>query len=332
MVLYIVLYVVLATAVVFCSIKLADYVDLIDKKTNLSGAFIGGVILAAVTSLPELFTSISAVTIVNEANLVLGNVLGSNIFNMTVLGALMVIFTKKFSSSRVGKSHFVTTIFSVLLFVLVIIALFAKGFNDTIPGINVSIYSIIILALYVVSIRFMAGDSAEGDGEDTSPLTIKQIAVRFTILALILVGCSIAVTYVTDVLATELNLGATLAGALFLGIATSLPELTSCFALAKKGNFNACVGNIMGSGIFNFFILMIADVLYFSGSVYKGETQTQILAVFGLISAVLVTVTLLLKNRTQELSYEKVVKLNPVYFVIGVMLIAAYIGFIVLSA
>ena len=46
------IYVLLALAVVGFSIKAADYVDLIDKKTNISGAFIGGVMLAAITSLP----------------------------------------------------------------------------------------------------------------------------------------------------------------------------------------------------------------------------------------------------------------------------------------
>ena len=45
-------YIVLAALVVVLSVKLADYVDLIDKKTDISGAFIGGVVLAAVTSLP----------------------------------------------------------------------------------------------------------------------------------------------------------------------------------------------------------------------------------------------------------------------------------------
>ena len=76
------LYVVLLVAVVYLSMKLGDFVDLLDKKTNISGAFIGGVMLAAVTSLPELFTSGSAVLLVGENDLVLGNIFGSNIFNM----------------------------------------------------------------------------------------------------------------------------------------------------------------------------------------------------------------------------------------------------------
>ena len=56
----IITYLIIATVVVFASIKLSNYVDLLDKKTNLSGALLGGILLAAVTSLPELFTSISS--------------------------------------------------------------------------------------------------------------------------------------------------------------------------------------------------------------------------------------------------------------------------------
>ena len=78
---------VLAAAIVFLSVKLSEYVDLLDKSTKVSGAFIGGVLLAAVTSLPELFTSLSAVLFIGENNLVTGNILGSNLFNLAALGA-----------------------------------------------------------------------------------------------------------------------------------------------------------------------------------------------------------------------------------------------------
>ena len=54
-------YIVLAVLVIGLSMRLSSYVDMLDKQTNLSGAFLGGVMLAAVTSLPELFTSISGV-------------------------------------------------------------------------------------------------------------------------------------------------------------------------------------------------------------------------------------------------------------------------------
>ncbi len=63
-------YIVLAVLVIGLSMRLSSYVDMLDKQTNLSGAFLGGVMLAAVTSLPELFTSISGVVFLNEPELV----------------------------------------------------------------------------------------------------------------------------------------------------------------------------------------------------------------------------------------------------------------------
>ena len=74
-------YLILAVIVMGFSIQLSNYVDIIDKRTSISGAFIGGVILAAITSLPELFTSISATALLGQPELVIGNILGSDIFN-----------------------------------------------------------------------------------------------------------------------------------------------------------------------------------------------------------------------------------------------------------
>ena len=77
-----VIYILLALGVIVFSVKLSFYVDELDKKTNVSGAFLGGVMLAAVTSLPELFTSIASTIFLDDVNLVYGNILGSNIFNV----------------------------------------------------------------------------------------------------------------------------------------------------------------------------------------------------------------------------------------------------------
>ena len=87
-------YVVVAALVVFFSIKLSNYVDLLDKKTNVSGAFLGGILLAAITSLPELFTSLTAVVLPpnHDNHLVLGNILGSDIFNVCLFAIIYLFF------------------------------------------------------------------------------------------------------------------------------------------------------------------------------------------------------------------------------------------------
>ena len=211
------IYAALAVCVVFLSIKLANYVDLIDKKTDLSGAFIGGVILAAVTSLPELFTSISAVLFVKQPDLVMGNILGSNLFNMCIFGGAALIAAKSLCKSTIGNSHLKTTVITFVMFAIMLLPVVFKK-DYTVVGI--SVYSIILLVLYACSIKFMAGDSAETEGEDNSPLTLKQIIIRFIIMAVLLVTASIFITVAADHLSEEFNLGKTVGGALFLGVAT----------------------------------------------------------------------------------------------------------------
>ena len=320
------IYAALAVCVVFFSIKLANYVDLIDKKTDLSGAFIGGVILAAVTSLPELFTSISAVLFVKQPDLVMGNILGSNLFNMCIFGGAALIAAKSLCRSTIGSSHFKTTVITFIMFSIMLLPVVFKK-DYTVAGI--SVYSIILLVLYACSIKFMAGDSAESEGEDNSDLTIKQIIIRFVIMAVLLVVASIFITIAADHLSEEFNLGKTVGGALFLGVATSLPELTSSIALIRKGNFNACAGNVMGSGVFNFCIISVADILYRGGSVYiSKDKSSSYLNIFGLVATAAVGAILLMKIRKKDTENAG---LKLFYRIGGLAILGCYAAFLVLS-
>ena len=320
------IYAALAVCVVFLSIKLANYVDLIDKKTDMSGAFIGGVILAAVTSLPELFTSISAVLFVKQPDLVMGNILGSNLFNMCIFGGAALIAAKSLCKSTIGNSHLKTTVITFVMFAIMLLPVVFKK-DYTVVGI--SVYSIILLVLYACSIKFMAGDSAETEGEDNSPLTLKQIIIRFIIMAVLLVTASIFITVAADHLSEEFNLGKTVGGAVFIGVATSLPELTTSIALIRKGNFNACAGNVMGSGVFNFCIISIADILYRGGSVYiSNDKSSSYLNIFGLVAAAVVGIILIMKQRKKDTENAG---LKLFYRIGGFAILACYGAFLFLS-
>ncbi|MBP5694700.1 MAG: cation transporter, partial [Bacilli bacterium] len=116
---WLLIYAVLASLVVFLSIKLANYVDLLDKKTKVSGALLGGILLAGVTSLPELFTSLTGTLLVNDNQLVLGNILGSDFFDIVIFGVVYFLFFKKFVQGKVGKQHYITSIFLALMLITV---------------------------------------------------------------------------------------------------------------------------------------------------------------------------------------------------------------------
>lgn len=321
-------YIALAAIVVFVSIKCANYVDLIDKKTKLSGAFIGGVILAAVTSLPELFTSITAVAI-DEPDLLMGNILGSNIFNITVLAVLIILFMKSFIKAKISFSHQITLLCTLLVYgILTIVCTFELGDNLQIFGISFA--SALILIIYVVSLKFLAGDDSQNEEEDTSTITMKQITVRFILAIIVLVTASIFITQVTDIISGPdyLNLNASIAGALFLGIATSLPELSSSITLARKRNFNAMVGNIVGSNMFNYLILLIGDIMYRKGSIYAVSRgpETDSLILFGFIASILTGVVLVAKGTKANAKSPK----KWVLYSAAALVIICYLAFLFL--
>lgn len=289
-------YLVLAFLIVFLSIKLSKYVDMLDKTTKLSGALIGGVFLAAVTSLPELFTSISAVLFLGQSELVLGNVMGSDIFNMAILGILLVVFIRSFAKKNMSKSLIWTSIFLVLLYGFATYAALAR-YQLLMWGINV--ISIVIIVIYAISVKFIA-EETEKEEDVTVPLTKKQIITRFIICSILLIATSIGITYLSDSLAETLHLGKTLAGAILLGVATSLPEVVSTISLMKMGNFDAGVSNILGSNTFNFLILSLADFMNYKAPIYINNTQSKYLLLGGLVSAVCLSVLLLIKSQVKN--------------------------------
>lgn len=295
------MYLITAVCIVYLSNKASEYVDLLDKKTRLSGAFIGGVMLSAVTSLPELFTSISATAFLDKPGLCIGNILGSNLFNITVLTIAVLAAFKPFSETVISKSHLVVTGFVFLIYGVIMLNMLGI-LNFSFFSINIT--SVIIVGLYIWGVKNMSSENEDGSGteekapEADSGLTVKQIVIRFVAVSIGIVALSIIITYVTDSIATRLNLGAGLAGALFLGVATSLPELASTIALFRIRNYNIAIGNIVGSNLFNFIILSISDILYIGNGVYDfSDPKTINLLVFGAIATPLLLLFMKFKNK-----------------------------------
>ncbi len=319
-------YLIVASLVVFCSIKCARYVDLLDSKTNISGAFIGGIILAAVTSLPELITSLSSIFIVDNPELIIGNVLGSNLFNLSAMAVLILFTARNFAKATIAKSHLIVLICSLVSYALV-----AMNVNF---GINFSIFtvdiaSIGIIIVYIISFKFLADDNVEStekdSDEDVYDLSIRQIVARFVFASVGLIVFSIIITYITDIIAADLNLNASLAGALFLGVATSLPELSSCIALVKFKNYNAMIGNIVGSNMFNFTIVFLSDLFIISGTAYFTSPQTVSMLIFGAVASVITGMILFIVTRLKKASKPLILGL------LSFFVVSCYFGFLLTS-
>ena len=321
-------YFLVAAIVVFLSIKLSDFVDLLDKKTKISGAFLGGILLAAVTSLPELFTSLTATLLLSNNKLVVGNILGSDIFNITLFVIIYIFFFKKLTESKVSKAHLWSMLFIGLMYASITLAAFVFNFNKILWGWFNPI-SILIVIIYVFSIiKTPKIEEAEEKTTD-SKLTVKQIIFWFVVCSILLIGASIGITYLTDWVVNNFNMGATFGGALFLGVATSLPEMTATITLSRKKNFNAAYGNILGSCVFNFIILALADLLSFkAGPLYNFDESSFFLLILGAASIVIFLVSLLIQF-SKKFKYTK--SLKVIYICFAVLLLSSYVAYIVLS-
>ncbi len=316
-------YLLLAAALVYLSAELGDLVDLLDKKTSMASAFIGGVLLAAVTSLPEMFTSLTSVISIGKPGLVIGNILGSNLFNVFALGVVCLLFMANLRKSKVTASHKITMTSALGAYILLTATIFV---GDSSQVLGVSMISLFIFMLYCWSIRSMSTDEDTGSDEDTSSLTLKQVVIRFVLFAVLLVTASIVITYLSDLLSSQFGWGATYAGALLLGIVTSLPELISCIVLAKKGNFNAVIGNIVGSCMFNFAILLMADIAYTGGSIYTFDVQSKLLIGLGAIGCAGVLAQIVVLCKTND----KMDSRKPaVLGMLSVVPVVAYLTFVV---
>ena len=295
-------YLLSAVILIICTVGSAKYVDLLDKHTRLSGAFLGGILISAVTSIPELITSIASMAY-NKPNLCMGDVLGSNLFNLFILAIAMLIFIKGFVKYHVSKSYR-----NVLMLVLLIYVLISLNYFGQIEGgiLHISITSILIAVIYFFGAKYLSVANDVNTDEDllnyhatsVTKLTVKQIAWRFALFAVGVIIFGVLITNFTVGILGEHALEEGLAGAVFLGISTSLPELIFVITLFRMKNFNIGVGNIVGSNLFNLLILAAADIVAPYRGVYGTiDMESLELLVLGLIATIFMWAVLKRKNK-----------------------------------
>jgi len=333
-----VIYFAFAGGIVFLSKKLADYVDALDKKTKISGAFIGAVLLAAVTSLPELFTSVSATILLpDSADLVIGNILGSNLFNIAILGIAFVVFFRLISRSKIEyKTQFIVIAATLLIYGVISYGIMTPSEAQPLVG-PINFLAILIIAIYIVAI-LLEPKNKEEEEEKVDPLanlTVRQVVIRFSVCAVLLIGVSILITYATDALSDQLFEGNdTVAGAIFLAIATSLPELTSTFVLCKKGNFNAALGDITGSCLFNFMIIALAEFMSFRVSLLRGFSSEYddaiLMVILTVVALVFLFVSLIIHKSIKEKNKPVKTWIYVLDIFVGLIMTTGYIVFLIL--
>lgn len=282
----------------YCGRKLSFYGDILSQKTGLSGGFIGVILLGAITSLPELITTISSVSLVKNVDLAWGNILGSNLLNLCILSVADIFINKQDKIRIFDKGNVLTGSLSIIITSFSLIGVLTG--KDLIFFHRISIYTVIILFVYFAGsyILFrnarkeMALPQNEGI-EEISEISNIRLLLIFLINALLIVAAGINVTYACDEIATITGLGATFVGTLFLALTTSLPEIVVSVSAIKFGAISMAAGNILGSNFFNISILGFSDIFYNSGTGSLYLDASKINALTGIMFIIITNIILM---------------------------------------
>lgn len=259
-------YIILLVVGFVILIKGADW--FVDGASAVAGNFkiskmlIGLTIVAFGTSAPEFAVSIKSL-LSGSGDIVLGNVVGSNIFNiLLILGVSACVHTLTVKNNTVKKELPITLLMSTLLFTL----LSDNLFDSKITNMFTRGDGFVLLLFFLVFVYYLISlmRNKTEDEVDEEKLMKLPKAILLTVLGI--TGIVLGSNYVVDsasYIAEMLGVSQRMIGLTIIAMGTSLPELVTSVIATKKGEYDIAIGNVVGSNIFNFGVVIGLPVLLF---------------------------------------------------------------------
>lgn len=292
------------TLITFGANWLTNGASAIAKRLNISEFIIGMTIVAVGTSLPELTVSLAS-AFSGSADMAIGNVVGSNIFNtLFILGICALFSPVVFSRNNIRIDTPICILVSLTILVMLI-----GGTLSRIEG-------IILLLFYIVAmfISFKTNKPEENDEEDNDEKFswVKSLLMLIGGLVALIYGADTTLNSAVEI-ARHFHISERIIAITLLAGGTSLPELAASLTAAAKGRGALALGNIIGSNIANI-LLILGSCSTILPLTMNGITTIDLLVMVG--SSVLLLLSALLYGQRRITRAE------------GVIFLAAYIGYI----
>lgn len=277
---------------------LSRFGDVIAERTGLSGSWVGLVLMATVTSLPELVTGVTAVRVEHAPDLAVGNVIGACMFNLLLLSLVDLFYRPACMFSRASQGHALSTGYGAVLLGLVGLNILAPAPLSWVP---ISFASLLIVPLYALALRTIFTFERRQLLEPAEPSVIRYPGVTLRRAILGYAGAAAAVLAAgfqlpraALELAGAMGWSDSLVGTLLLAAATAMPELMVTLSAVRIGVLDMAVANLLGSNLFNMLVLAIDDLAYPGGpllsSVDRGHAVSVLTALVmnGVVTAGLI--------------------------------------------
>lgn len=245
---------------------------------KVSKMLIGLTIVAFGTSAPEFAVSIKAL-LSGNGDMVLGNVIGSNILNiLLILGVSATIHSLTVKNNTVKKELPITLLITSLFVVL----LSDHFFDTSLPNSFTRSDGVVLLLFFLVFIYYLISMMRKKvDVEEEAPKMSLLKAMAFTGIGLIaiVVGSNFVVDSASFI-AKELGVSERMISLTIIALGTSLPELVTSVMATKKGEYDIAIGNVVGSNIFNIGIVIGLPITMFGGISRIAFSYIDLIAMF----------------------------------------------------
>jgi len=256
--------------------RLTRTLDALSAKTGLGRLFVGMLLLGGITSLPEV-ANVVAASAGGVPRLAVNNLLGSAAINVLLLAVVDAFVGREAVTSVVTEP---ATLMMCTLCMLVLGAVALAVTTGDVAVLGVGLWAAAICLLAVGSFALAAGYGRRApwklhdapaappdDPDDVPDAPLRRLVVATVGLAALIFAAGYALSETGDAIAEQTGLGAGLVGFLLLGVATSMPELSSITAALRLRRHELAFGQVLGTNFVNLSLIVLADVVFAGGPV-----------------------------------------------------------------
>ena len=323
-------FLICAAIIIFAGSRLARNAAVVAGNIGIGTAWAGALLLPLATTLPELVTTLRAVMI-DAPDLAIGNILGSCLYNLTLLAVIDLLEGRGALTARINQGHIVTASLSIISICLVSIAILRVVY---LPIGWVGVETLFIALVYIFGSRLLyryerknlslppVGDEVH---DSKKPVSTGQALLQFLIAAGFILVAGVLLTDASDQIAVLTGLGHTFVGSIFLAVSTSLPETVTTITAVRLGYIDMAVANVFGANFMNLFIVFLADLFYRRGPLLYAVSDSNLLSavmVILLSTVIILGLTYRSKRKVARIGYDVLLVLAG-YLVTVVLLFKA---------
>ena len=263
---------------------LVRYGDIIAQRPGLSRSWIGLVLVATATSLPELFTGISAVGVAEAPNIAVGDALGSCVFNLAMLVVLDALSREEPMYRRIDQGHILSAGFGVILIGAAGAFLLLSQSALSIQLLHISAFTPFIIVIYFIAMRAAfvyerrTRSTLEAAGA-ASDVSLRGAFLRYGAAAGVVEAGS-WLPFIGQEIAGTMGWKTTFVGTLLIAGATSVPELVVTISALRRGAVDMAIGSLLGSNLFDILIIAIDDFAYRKGPLLAAVSPAHAITAF----------------------------------------------------